>query len=243
MSELSDAERQMLLLIFQLSKGDTEKILNRKNVSAALQLRPSDGERVLKTLTARRMIRYILFGSLCITEAGVIAAQSARPRVQSRIFVSYRRADSRDMAERMYDRLAAAFGRDIVFKDLDHRIPAGSNFRTHLQNVIQSSSALLVVIGREWLAPDGPAGKPRIDDPEDYVRLEIEYGLSRGLLVIPVLVGGATVPVKLSLPGSLRDLTDLQAVEVRRDPDFHGDMDRLIEHLRRTGVVAPRSEV
>ena len=81
MNDLSDAERRMLLLIYELSNGETEKILNRKSVSAALNLSPREGEKLLKALTARRMIRYIVFGSLCLTEAGLVAARRLMPQI------------------------------------------------------------------------------------------------------------------------------------------------------------------
>jgi formylglycine-generating enzyme required for sulfatase activity len=148
----------------------------------------------------------------------------------SQVFISYRRDDSADAAGRIYDRLVQCFGRDNVFKDVDD-IPPGVDFRAVISEAVGRCQVLLAVIGRDWLEIVGPSGKRRLDDPRDFVRLEIEAALSRGILVIPVLVGRAGMPGEERLPESLRPLAFRNAVEVRRDPDFHHDVDRLARHL------------
>jgi hypothetical protein len=150
----------------------------------------------------------------------------------TRIFISYRRADSQTITGRIYDRLLLAFGGpQAVFKDVDS-IPVGVDFKAYLDQQIARSDAVLVIIGPRWLAIADESGRRRLDRPDDFVRLEIEFALRRGLLVVPVLVGNAAMPAERSLPKSLRALAYRNAALVRDDPDFHHDMDRLIGSLQ-----------
>lgn len=149
-----------------------------------------------------------------------------------RIFVSYRRDDSRAITGRIYDRLAETFGRENVFKDVD-RIPPGSTFAEVLESELDRSDVALLIIGRRWASLTDKDGLRRLDDSRDFVRLEAERALARSdLLVIPILVDEAAVPTPDELPDSMDRLASLQAVPVRHDPDFHRDMDRLIGFLR-----------
>lgn len=150
--------------------------------------------------------------------------------VAKAIFISYRRCDSIDIVGRIYDRLVAHFGANSVFKDVDS-IPFGVNFRQHLEREVSHCPVLLAVIGPEWLTMADKQGHRRLDDPADWVRVEIEAALKRDSLVIPVLVGGASIPNDTDLPDSLRGLVYRQTALVRHDPDFHRDLDRLIQRL------------
>jgi TIR domain len=156
----------------------------------------------------------------------------------AKIFISYRRDDAADSAERIYDRLVAAFGKDDVFMDVD-AIPIGVRFPDYLQDVVQQIDLLLVVIGKQWLDITTPTGQRRLDDPTDFVRLEIEAGLQRGIPLIPVLVQGALVPPASDLPESLRTLVDHQAISVRRNPDFDRDVSHLLEAIK--AILATRA--
>lgn len=148
-----------------------------------------------------------------------------------RIFISYRRSDSRKDAGRLYDRLVHAFGRHNIFKDVDN-IPPGTDFRGALTEAVSSCDVLLVIIGQQWIDARDEQGNRRLDDPDDYVRIEIETGLARSRAVtIPVLVDGASVPKPEELPSTLRELSFKNAVVVRDDPDFHRDVARLVDWL------------
>ncbi|MDJ0706964.1 MAG: effector-associated domain EAD1-containing protein [Leptolyngbyaceae cyanobacterium MO_188.B28] len=143
------------------------------------------------------------------------------------IFVSYRRIDSNDVTGRIYDFLAAHFGGDVVFKDVDS-IPLGVDFRTYLNDTVGNCQVLVAVIGPNWLE----ALKERLGQPAiDWVRAEIETALGRGIPVIPLLVGGAGLPVAADLPEGLQDLAYRNAAQARPDPDFKSDMHRLIQGL------------
>jgi len=155
-------------------------------------------------------------------------APSAAMFVPGSVFISYRRDDSADITGRIYDRLIEHFSRDIVFKDVDS-IPLGIDFRQHLEKALSQCRVLIAVVGDEWMGSD--QNKRRIDDPRDHVRLELELALSRNIPVIPVLVRKATIPAEEALPSSLRSLAYRNGIQVRTDPDFHGDVDRLIKGI------------
>jgi TIR domain-containing protein len=146
------------------------------------------------------------------------------------IFISYRRADSLDVVGRIYDRLVGRTPQLMVFRDVDS-IPPGASFPEALRKALDVTSVGLVVIGPQWLSLTDSRNRPRIDDPEDFVRIEIEALLRRGIPIIPCLVSGALLPQAEQLPLALRPLVERQSVLVRPDPDFHRDMDRLIAAL------------
>ena len=147
------------------------------------------------------------------------------------VFISYRREDSADITGRIYDRLVQHFGRDVIFKDVDS-IPLGVDFRQHLAKALGDCGLLLAVIGRGWLTATTDSGKRRLDESHDHLRLEIEAALQRSIPVIPVLVQGASIPTEEDLPASLKSLAFRNGIAVRRDPDFHPDMDRLVKGIQ-----------
>lgn len=149
------------------------------------------------------------------------------------IFLCYRRDDSADVTGRLFDRLEGAFPNGVVFRDVD-TIPLGVDFRDHVKDALGGCRVVFVMIGPGWLEAKEAKGNARLTNPRDHVRIEIEHALARkGLRVIPVLVGGAKMPDPEVLPDSLQNLAYLNAAEVRRDPDFRMDADRLIKHVKR----------
>ena len=164
----------------------------------------------------------------------------------SKILISYRREDSADVTGRIYDRLVQQFGREAVFKDVDS-IPLGVDFRTYLDEQVAKCDVFLSVIGRNWMKAKGRKGKSRLEEPGDFVRIEVESALQRQIPIIPVLVGGAAIPPADRLPASIQDLSYRNGIAIRSDPDFHRDMDRLIESLKQqvlgTGEAQPKPEI
>lgn len=150
-----------------------------------------------------------------------------KPARSPRIFISYRRADSADITGRIYDRLAGHFGESAIFKDVDS-IPPGVDFKEHLEKAVGKCKVFLAVIGERWLEATDSLQNNRLQDPRDFVRIELEAALDRKILVVPLLVRGASMPEEENLPPSLRKLVYRNAISVRSDPDFHRDMDRLI---------------
>lgn len=128
------------------------------------------------------------------------------------IFISYRREDSEGHAGRLYEDLAERFGKDAVFFDVS-AIEPGQDFRHAIDANVARCGVLLAVIGTRWLEAGG-AGSRRIDDPADFVRLEIASALKRKIPVVPVLVQAAKMPAAGQLPAELADLAWRNAVEL-----------------------------
>src|SRR6187455_3304441 len=145
------------------------------------------------------------------------------------IFINYRREDSISTAGRLYDRLSQTFGRKNIFMDVDH-IPAGVDFVAHLNTQVAACNIILVVIGPHWLEAKDENGGRRLDNPDDFVVIEIATALARNIRVIPVLVDGARMPKAGELPGSLKALARRQAVEVRQ-LHFGRDAEALVERI------------
>ena len=150
------------------------------------------------------------------------------PYPHKSIFINYRRSDSENVVGRMYDRLVDDFGKGSVFKDVEDILP-GVDFRHVLEREVLSTDVMLVVIGPDWLSREN---KRRLQNPDDFVRFEIETALNRDIPVIPVMVRRRErLPQRRHLPVSIRDLVYRNALPVRPDPDFHSDMDRLIQGI------------
>src|SRR5690606_5291647 len=167
-----------------------------------------------------------------------IITPPAPPYPHKSIFVNYRRADSEDVVGRIYDRLIVDFGKGSVFKDVEDILP-GVDFRRVLEHEVASTDVMLTVIGPDWVNREN---KRRLHDADDYVRFEIETALKRGIPVIPVLVRRRErLPQGRHLPPSLRDLLFRNTIQVRPDPDFHRDMDRLIDGIITLFEMEPTS--
>ena len=146
-----------------------------------------------------------------------------------KLFVSYRREDTRDIAGRIVDHLRVHYGRSSVYIDID-AVPPGVDFRQHVSDAISACDVLVVLVGRRWLAEDGEGGR-RIDRPDDFVRVEIESALKRSIPVVPVLIGGMPMPREQELPASLADFAYRNATQVDSGVDFHHHIDRLVRSL------------
>src|SRR5207247_612110 len=140
-----------------------------------------------------------------------------------------RRADTKWSAQIVHERLARRFGKASVFMDV-HDILPGVDWAQRLRTAMQSCNILLVMIDKRWLnsGVKKGTGQRRLDDEKDHLRKEIEAALTAGLMVIPVLVDGATMPRAEKLPEALQDMATKQAVKLRPDPDMEIDIERLI---------------
>jgi ABC-type sugar transport system substrate-binding protein len=146
----------------------------------------------------------------------------------AKIFLSYRRHDSAGVAGRIYDRLRAHFGDDAIFMDIDS-IPFGEDFREHIDAAVGQCDVVLAVIGTKWAGEAGASR--RLDDPRDFVRIELESALNRKLPVIPILIDHAGMPGEADLPSSLAQLAFRNAIEVDQGRDFHPHVDRLVRGI------------
>jgi hypothetical protein len=153
-----------------------------------------------------------------------------RRNMPTRIFISYVRGD-RDAALRIRDRLAAAFGSRNVFDD--YYIASGDRWERELEAAIARSDVLLAVIGPRWLEQLG-------DQDVRHARQEIAFALNRNILVIPVLVGGASAPSPDALPDDIRNL-GLVHYQVVSPYRFDRDVSALIAALSGTPALSPKA--
>ena len=148
-----------------------------------------------------------------------------------RLFVSYRRADSAAEARGLVEALKRQFpGKRSVFLDTSD-IPYGEDFSRTIRKAIAASDVVLVVIGKQWLSAANERG-PRLQQPDDPVRFEIETALARGdeVRIVPVRIGGAAAPSESELPESIRPLAKFNMAQLRND-SFDADFDVLVNQL------------
>ncbi len=129
------------------------------------------------------------------------------------IFLSYRRDDSEGESGRLFDDLVRAYGDDSVFMDVAG-IEPGLDFRKAIDDNVAGCGVLLAIIGPTWATVTGSDGTRRLDNPNDFVRLEVGSALKRGIPVIPVLVHEARMPALEQLPDDLKDLRYRNSVEL-----------------------------
>ena len=158
---------------------------------------------------------------------------SANP--MSGIYLSYRRMESAAYAGRLVDHLSRHFGQNSVFRDIDS-IAGGQDFPHAIESALNACDAVLVVIGNNWATDTAQNGRRRLDDPKDWVRLEVAAALRRNVLVVPVLVDGARLPDPASLPEELGSLCRRHACELS-DLRWSYDVGELVKDLEK--VVRP----
>lgn len=156
--------------------------------------------------------------------------------MKKHIFISYRRSDARADARNVFQRLQRDFGSGRPFMDVDS-IAKGRDFKTVLDEALNGTAVMLVLIGKTWLDVRTGTGLRRLDDTSDFVHMEIAYALKRGLPVIPVLLDGTPLPAADELPDELQPLADRQSSRLMHD-NFPRDMDGLSDAIAR---YVPRS--
>jgi hypothetical protein len=158
--------------------------------------------------------------------AGTSAAVRAPTQ---KVFICYRREQTAAHAGRLYDAMVSRFGEENVFMDVD--LAPGVDFAKRITEVVSGCLALIVVMGPNWATVEDGDGQRRIDDPADFVRLEVETGLGRSdVTPIPVLVGGARMPHREDLPPGLQPLARRNALELS-DGRWGYDVSRLFAAL------------
>ena len=153
------------------------------------------------------------------------------------IFISYRRSDTEGYAGRLFEGLRARFGLGAVFLDVAG-IEPGQDFHKLIGRKVSSCNVLLALVGGSWASASDGNGQRRLDDPQDFVRVETAAALKDSVPVIPVLLQGAAMPHPEQLPEDLVALARMHAVEVRHS-HWDSDFARLVETLGK--YVKPRS--
>lgn len=145
------------------------------------------------------------------------------------VFLNYRREDTCHIAGRLADRLGARLGATQVFMDVE-AIEPGVDFAATITREVGSCNVLIALIGRNWLTISDPQGRRRIDNPDDYVALEIQAALEREIRVIPVLVDGAVTPSQQDLPERLKGLARRNALRLDHE-SFNSDITHLLDTI------------
>ena len=151
-----------------------------------------------------------------------------------RVFISYRRDDAAGYAGRLEEALEKRLGRGSVFRDVLDIAP-GADFVDAIRQRLAGAQAVLVLIGPRWAGGDGP-GSRRIDDTQDFVRLEVQEALASGAKLIPVLLPGARMPGEDELPEPLKPLARRNAMNLG-DTHWDADIERLVASI---GIAPPR---
>jgi len=156
------------------------------------------------------------------------------------VFLSYRREDAAPYARLLQIQFRDQLPDVHVFMDLDS-IEAGLDFAEVIRGALDSCAVLVALIGRQWATLADKEGHPRLNDPHDFVRFEIQRALQRGVRVIPVLVDGAGPLRQEELPAELHELALLNAFELSYDR-YQYDADRLLELIQRVAEAAEAAE-
>lgn len=149
--------------------------------------------------------------------------------MDGQIFINYRREDSAYAAGRLFDRLSQHFGADNIFMDID-AIELGIDFVQKIREAVSGCDVMVAVIGQKWLNAADAGGRRRLDNPNDFVRIELEAALERDIRVIPALVDSATMPIEEDLPEALGPLARRNGLIIGHTR-FDSDVDRLIRGL------------
>jgi hypothetical protein len=145
-----------------------------------------------------------------------------------KIFISYRRGDTRDVTQRIFERISKQFGKS-VFCDVDG-VRIGDNYRESLLTAAEACDVMVVVIGTEWFGRNSD-GTRRIDDPNDWVFKEVSIALERNIPVVPVLIFPARQPMEEDLPLPLKELAFRESITVYSDKQFESSVRTVIDHL------------
>jgi len=148
----------------------------------------------------------------------------------SRIFINYRRLDTEGYVGRLYDHLLKQFKPHDIFMDVQN-IEPGADFVEVLEDAVASCDIFLAVIGPHWGSLKNEAGERRLDEWNDFVRIELESALKQSKVVIPVLVGGARMPNPSILPESIQSLSRRNAITLSHSR-FATDVEDLIKFMR-----------
>jgi hypothetical protein len=148
-------------------------------------------------------------------------------RAAPRIFINYRRGDDPGYSQSLYWALEKEFGADNLFMDVEGRIRPGDDFVEILNEQVSVADIVLIVVGPRWL----DLLSARKGDPNDFNLIEIEAAIEQRKRVIPVLVGGASIPPADKLPDSIRTLARRQAAHLSVDR-FRSDLRSLIAEMK-----------
>ncbi|MFN0301903.1 MAG: toll/interleukin-1 receptor domain-containing protein [Burkholderiales bacterium] len=156
----------------------------------------------------------------------------------SKVFISYRRTDTQMAAGRLRESLSKRFGDEAIFRDKDSIVGGKDWIEAIEHNLGAKGVVVLMLIGPTWLTAQDEAGRRRLDDPEDWNRIEIEHALRNGRTLVPVLIDNTPMPSASQLPESLKAIGRTNAVKLR-DDDWDADVAKLERVLATHGIPVP----
>jgi hypothetical protein len=167
-------------------------------------------------------------------------SSTIKPPAKKNIFISYRVSDTAGETGRLVDSLKQYFSEDQIFIDIE-KIEPGVDFTVAIAKSLESCDVLLAIIGPNWQGLNHSTNTSRINNTDDWVRLEISTALQRNIRVVPVLVDGAELPAAEQLPDDLQPLLKRQAYEIS-NKRWKYDTDELIKFLVRSIGIAPKHQ-
>jgi hypothetical protein len=155
----------------------------------------------------------------------------------AKIFISYRRSDSQDISRSLYEVLRDQFGHNTIFIDIDSIAP-GKNFVAEVEKTLARCRVVLAVISPHWLDIEDEQHRRRLENPDDFVRIEIEtalrYASSGHLRLIPLLIGQTPMPSAERLPEGMKQLVHCNALRIHQDSYYKDSIEKLIEAIQLT---------
>gem|GEM_PF-4913751 len=179
--------------------------------------------------TLKWALRYV--DDILVVERGELSEEIVEHDEKSNVsvFISYRRSDSAPYARSIHKYLCDHFQKENIFMDIDS-IEPGVKFGLEIEKALDKVDAVIALIGKEWMSMMDENGNPRINDPEDMVQFEIATALKLGKRVFPILVEGAEMPVEKDLPITIKELAQINAIELS-DHRWDYDIDLLMNAL------------
>jgi hypothetical protein len=162
--------------------------------------------------------------------------KSMKTVATKKIFISYRVQDTAGETGRLVDALKQHFTDEQIFLDIENLEP-GSDYTVAIEKSLDTCDVFLAVIGPHWTG-DREGNALRIQDPNDWVRLEVATALQRNIRVVPVLVDGAVLPKTEQLPPDLQPLLRRQSFEIS-NKRWRYDTDQLVKFLVNTAGIQP----
>lgn len=167
-------------------------------------------------------------------------SSSATTTARKNIFISYRVNDTSGETGRLVDSLKQYFFEEQIFVDID-KIEPGVDFTEAIAKSLEACDVMLAIIGPNWQGINSTGNTSRINDPNDWVRLEISTALKRNIRVVPVLVDGAELPAASQLPDDLQPLIRRQAYEIS-NKRWKYDTEQLIRFLIKSVGISGKNE-
>jgi hypothetical protein len=148
----------------------------------------------------------------------------------NKVFICYRRDDSRDISFNLYKALCRRFGDESVFIDIES-IPYSVDFREHVRKSLEDMDVVVAVVGNRWLDARNEDGKRRLDNPDNFVRVELQTAFALERTVVPLLVGQAEMPRESDLPPALGGFAFRNAAELREGPKYDSQLTELLDGI------------